>query len=86
MGHVLPRSQDPYFDRSKAEYMRIQYSRLKFGRTVIENKFKVLRLAVARAFEGTDLDPEQVIEEYVRLKNVPNDPAQFVSNKMGNRT
>lgn len=71
MGHVLPGSQDPYFDRSKVEHMRIQYSRLRFGRTTIENRFKVLRAAVSRAFEDTDLDPEQIMEEYVRLKYAP---------------
>lgn len=69
MGHILPRSQDPYFDRSKVKYMRIQYSKLKFGRVVIENKFKVLKAAVTRAFEDTDIDPEQVIEEYIKLKH-----------------
>jgi integrase len=68
MGHVLPGSQDAYFDSSKVEYMRIQYSRLKFGRTVIENRFKVLKAAVARAFEDTEIDPEKVIEEYVLSK------------------
>jgi len=71
IGHSLPGSQDPYFDRSKPDRMRIQYSRLRFGRTTIENKFKVLKAAVARAFEDTDLDPEQVIEEYVKLKHNP---------------
>jgi integrase len=69
MGHVLPGSQDPYFDRSKAEHMRTLYSRLRFGRANIENKFKVLKAAVARAFEDTDIDPDQVIEEYVKLRN-----------------
>jgi len=69
MGHILPRSQDPYFDRSKVEHMRIQYSKLRFGRTIVENKFRLLKAAVARAFEDTDLDPEQVIEEYVKLKH-----------------
>ena len=44
---------------------------LRFGRTTIENRFKVLRAAVSRAFEDTDLDPEQIIEEYVRLKCAP---------------
>jgi len=68
MGHVLPGSQDTYFDSSKVEKMRILYSKLRFGRTAVENKFKVLRAAVARAFEDTDVDPEQVIEEYVKLK------------------
>jgi len=69
MGHVLPGSQDPYFDRSKAEHMRILYSSLRFGRSIIENKFKVLKAAVARAFEDTDIDPELVIEEYVEQKH-----------------
>jgi hypothetical protein len=68
MGHVLPNSRDNYFDRSKVEWMRLQHSKLRFGRAVIENKFKVLELAVARAFEGTDIDPEKVLEEYIRSK------------------
>jgi integrase len=68
MGHVLPGSQDPYFDRSKIEHMRNQYSRLKFGRTAVENKFKVLKAAVSRAFEDTGIDPEEVIADYVKLK------------------
>jgi site-specific recombinase XerD len=68
MGHILPRSQDTYLDRSKIEYMRNQYSRLKFGRVAVENKFKVLKAAVARAFEDTGLDSEKVLEEYFRHK------------------
>ena len=68
IGHVLPGSQDPYFDSSKPDRLRLQYSKLKFGRTQIENKFKVLKAAIARAFEDTDIDPEQAIEEYVKLK------------------
>ena len=49
-------SQDNYFDSSKVEYLRAQYSRLNFGRPAIENKFKILKAAVARAFEDTDID------------------------------
>jgi len=70
MGHVLPNSRDNYFDLSKIEWMRLQYSKLRFGRAVIENRFKVLQLAVARAFEGTDIDPEKVLEDYVRSKDL----------------
>jgi integrase len=69
IGHILPGSQDPYFDCTKVEWMRIQYSKLRFGRTVVENKFKVLEAAVARAFEDTDMDPKQILEEYVKLKS-----------------
>jgi integrase len=68
MGHILPGSQDYYFDSSKTERMRIIYSKLKFGRTPMENKFTVLRMAVARAFEDTEVDPEQIMEEYVKSK------------------
>jgi integrase len=88
MGHVLPGSQDPYFDRSKIEHMRNQYSRLKFGRSAIENKFKVLKAAVSRAFEDTGIDPEQVIVDYVKLK-LAEDSSPLVplgSNQGGNRT
>jgi site-specific recombinase XerD len=74
MGHTLPGSQDTYFDRSKTEHIRNQYSRLKFGRAAVENKFKVLKAAVARAFEDTGIDPEQVLEEYFKLKHSSNNP------------
>jgi len=77
MGHVLPGSQDPYFDRSKIEHMRNQYSRLKFGRSPVENKFKVLKAVVSRAFEDTGIDPEQVILDYVKLK-LTEEPTQSI--------
>jgi cobalamin-dependent methionine synthase I len=68
--------------------MRNQYSRLKFGRSVVENKFKVLKAAVSRAFEDTGIDPEEVIVDYVKLKLAgeftSSDPID--SNQGGNRT
>lgn len=82
MGHVLPGSQDPYFDRSKVERMRTQYSRLKFGRAGVENKFRILKSAVARAFEDTGLDPDQVMEEYMKVKHALN-PAETSTQKDG---
>lgn len=81
MGHVLTGSQYPYFDRSKVERMRTQYSRLKFGRATVENIFKILKAAIARAFEDTGIDPEQVIEEYVKLKSSPKTDHQDISSK-----
>lgn len=68
MGHILPGSQDTYFDKTKIEEMRAEYSRLKFGRVVVENKFKVLRSAVAKAFEGTGIDPYKVMGDYIKMK------------------
>jgi integrase len=68
MGHILPGSEDAYFDKTKIEMLRAEYAKLNFGRVVVENRFKVLRMAVARAFEGTGIDPEKVIEEYVEMQ------------------
>jgi integrase len=64
MGHVLPGSQDNYYDYTKVESLRTAYSNLKFGRSVVENKFRLLRAAVTRAFEGTDIDPDELIAQY----------------------
>jgi integrase len=80
MGHVLPGSQDNYYDYSKIEAMRVLYSNLRFGRAVVENKFRLLRAVVARAFEGTDVDPDDVIIQYAasRQKNQPTEPHKSV--------
>lgn len=68
MGHILPGSQDVYFDSSKVEQLRMEYSKLNFGRRIIENKFKTLRMAVSRAFEGTGIDIDEILEQYVAFR------------------
>ncbi|MGB9695474.1 MAG: tyrosine-type recombinase/integrase [Caldisericaceae bacterium] len=68
MGHILPGSEDHYFDRSDVERLRAEYAKLNFGRVVVENKFKILRMAITRAFEGTGIDPDKVIEEYIQMR------------------
>jgi integrase len=68
IGHMLPGSQDNYFDEDKIEDLRTEYSKLNFGRATVDNKFKVLKQAVAKAFQGTGLDPEEVMKEYMQMK------------------
>jgi integrase len=68
MGHILPGSEDAYFDKTEVEMLRAEYAKLNFGRVIVENRFKALKLAVARAFEGTGIDPEKVMEEYVEMQ------------------
>ena len=70
MGHILPGSQDAYFDQTNIEQLRAEYAKLNFGRVIVENKFKILRTAVAKAFKGTGIDPDKVIEEYVEMRRV----------------
>lgn len=72
MGHILPGSEDAYFDRSNIEMLRAEYTKLNFGRVIVKNKFKALRTAVARAFEGTGIDPDKLIEEYVEMRRLRN--------------
>lgn len=72
MGHILPGSEDVYFNKMDVERLRAEYAKLNFGRVVVENKFKILRMAVAKAFEGSGIDPDKVIEEYVELRRRQN--------------
>ena len=61
-------SQDNYFDRDKIEDLRVEYSKLNFSRATLNNKFKVLKQAMAKAFQGTGLDGEEVMREYMQMK------------------
>lgn len=69
MGHILPGSQDAYFDQTDVEQLRAEYAKLNFGRVAVENKFKILRMAVSRAFEGTGINPYKVMQEYIELRH-----------------
>jgi integrase len=68
IGHILPGCEDDYFDRTEIETLRAEYAKLNFGRVIIENRFKILRMAVVRAFEGSGIDPDKVMEEYVKTQ------------------
>jgi site-specific recombinase XerD len=68
IGHILPGCEDDYFDRTEVEMLRAEYAKLNFGRVIVENRFKILRMAVARAFEGSGIDGNRVMEEYVKTQ------------------
>lgn len=68
MGHTLEGSQDNYFDPTRVEELRAEYSKLKFGRVVVGNKFERLQRVVAEAFKGTGEDPNEVMKEYMERK------------------
>lgn len=71
MGHTLDGCQDNYFDNSKIEDNRFEYSKLRFGRVNIENKFQHLRRTIAREFQGSGIDVDKLLEEYVeRIKKI----------------
>lgn len=64
MGHKIRGSAEAYYDSSRVEELRTLYSRVKFGRVIIENKFKALQDAVSHQFEGTGIDTNRLILEY----------------------
>jgi len=49
-GHVLPGSQDTYFDRTKIEEMRAKYARLNFEPIVIETEERVVKQEDLQSF------------------------------------
>lgn len=69
IGHVLEACMDNYFDATWPETLRMEYSKLKFERVVIENKFKRMQRAVAEAFDGTGINVEDLINDYVKRKD-----------------
>lgn len=64
MGHKNRGSAEAYYDSSKVEELRVLYSRAKFGRVVIENKFMALQEAISRQFEGSGVDTTRLVLEY----------------------
>ena len=68
MGHILPGSEDAYFDKTDIETLRSEYAKLCFGRVAVSNKFKILKTAIERAFQGTGIDAEKTIREYVQMQ------------------
>ena len=69
MGHILEGSQDNYFDATWVETLRLEYSKLRFERVVVENKYKKLRRAIAEAFDGSGIDIDKLIDDYAKRKD-----------------
>lgn len=69
MGHILENAMENYFDSTKIDELRLEYSHLRFDRVSVENKFKKMRRAIADAFDGTGVDVDHLIKEYVIREN-----------------
>jgi integrase len=68
-GHILPGSQDTYYDKEKVEYHRAEYTKLNFARSPVETKLTDILLASVRAASaGISEDPEKIIEQYIKAK------------------
>jgi len=68
-GHILPGTQDPYYDKTSVEYHREVYNRLNFARSPMESKFTDILLASVRAASsGLSGDPEKIISDYTQAK------------------
>jgi integrase len=68
-GHILPGSQDVYYDKEKVEYHRAEYAKLNFARSPMETKLTDILLASVRAASaGISDDPEKIIGQYIKAK------------------
>ncbi len=69
-GHVLPGSQDPYYDKTKLDYHKAEYSKLNFARETAGPEGADLVLSTLRlALTGTGKDPEKIVNDYVLAKH-----------------
>ena len=66
MGHILPGSQDAYYDKGKIETLRLEYVKINFRRKTIENRFKTLEIVLSKAFADSGVDWRDVLKEYTR--------------------
>jgi site-specific recombinase XerD len=63
MGHVLPGSQDNYYDRSKVERMRVLYSKLVFEDRSYAQEFSLETTRKIAKILGVDLSKVKTIKE-----------------------
>ena len=66
-GHILPGTQDPYYDRSKKDYHRVEYAKLNFAREAGGPEEVDLVISAVRAASGKD--PVKIVNEYVQAKH-----------------
>lgn len=65
-GHILPGSQDAYYDKTKTEFHRAEYMKLDFYERGFGGSWADAVLAAVRiASAGLGEDPESIVDQYV---------------------
>lgn len=65
-GHILPGSQDAYYDKTKVEFHREEYMKLDFSRSGSGARWiDAVMAAVKIASAGLGEEPEEVVKKYV---------------------
>lgn len=68
-GHILPGSQDVYYDKTKTEFHRVEYLKLNFSKSPFSGRWtNAVMAAVKIASTGFGENPEDIIDEYVRVR------------------
>ena len=71
MGHILPRTQDPYYDSSKVEDLRAKYQRIDFFRTRHYDKLEMIKdFAKTLGIDKIDIKIQKLREEQPELEEV----------------
>jgi integrase len=70
MGHILPGTEDTYYDKTKVDLIRSDYAKLSFSSTQEISKKEAALEAVRRVAEAFGIDPMKVrIEKQKELKH-----------------
>ena len=68
MGHILPGSQDAYYDYSKVEELRAKYAKIRFFRTAQIDKIEMIKtFAKTLGIEEIEIKIQKLMEEQPEL-------------------
>lgn len=66
--HILPGSQDAYYDKTKTEFHRVEYMKLNFSKNQYGKWSKAVMAAVKISSAGFGENPESIIDEYMKAR------------------
>jgi len=67
MGHILPGSQDVYYDKKDLDFHRSEYMKLDFGR-VVKTKMSDLLMTTLRIASDMNEKPEVILQRYIQTR------------------
>jgi integrase len=67
-GHILPGSQDAYYDKTSVKFHRSEYAKLDFSRRSTRRLTDIVMAVTKIASAGLNEDPEEIVEQYARIR------------------
>jgi len=67
-GHILPGSQDAYYDKTSVNFHRSEYAKLDFPRRSTRRLTDIVLAVTKIASAGLSEDPEEIVDQYARIR------------------